>query len=205
PCTNKIGLENTKDVRTLAGKIQTVSEQTNEPNIYAIGDVLDGKPELTPVAIEAGQLLAKRLFGNSDVQCDYINVPTTVFTPLEYGACGYSEEDAVKKFGEDNIEVYIQNFVPLEWTIAHRPVNACFAKLICLRKNNENQQETAVGFHYLGPNAGEVTQLVGLALKNKLTKDDFDALIGIHPTCAEIFTTMTVTKRSGKSAEQKGC
>ena len=26
---------------------------------------------------------------------DYINVPTTVFTPLEYGACGYSEEDAI--------------------------------------------------------------------------------------------------------------
>ncbi|RWS17435.1 thioredoxin reductase 1: cytoplasmic-like protein, partial [Leptotrombidium deliense] len=52
PCTNKIGLENTKVVRTPAGKIQTVNEQTNEPNIYAIGDVLDGKPELTPVAIE---------------------------------------------------------------------------------------------------------------------------------------------------------
>lgn len=38
-------------------------------------------------------------------QCDYVNVPTTVFTPLEYGACGYSEETAVEKFGEENIEV----------------------------------------------------------------------------------------------------
>lgn len=38
-------------------------------------------------------------------QTDYINVCTTVFTPLEYGCCGYSEEDAIEKFGEDKIEV----------------------------------------------------------------------------------------------------
>ncbi len=36
---------------------------------------------------------------------NYYNVPTTVFTPIEYGAIGYSEEDALSKFGEDNIEV----------------------------------------------------------------------------------------------------
>ena len=40
-------------------------EQTSVPNIYAIGDILQGKPELTPVAIQAGKLLAKRLFGGA--------------------------------------------------------------------------------------------------------------------------------------------
>ena len=34
-------------------------EQTNVPHIYAIGDILDGKLELTPVAIQAGKLLAQ--------------------------------------------------------------------------------------------------------------------------------------------------
>ncbi|RWS08215.1 Thioredoxin reductase 1: cytoplasmic-like protein [Dinothrombium tinctorium] len=182
-CTDRIGLENVGVYRNpKTGKIPSVNEQTNVPHIYAIGDILEGKPELTPVAIEAGMLLARRLFSNSTIQCDYLNVPTTVFTPLEYGACGYAEEDAIKKFGADNIEVYIQNFVPLEWTIAHRPVNACYAKLICL----SNEKERAIGFHYLGPNAGEVTQLVGIILKKNCTKADFDALIGIHPTCAEV-------------------
>ena len=38
-------------------------DKTNVENIYGVGDVLDGKPELTPVAIQAGKLLAKRLFG----------------------------------------------------------------------------------------------------------------------------------------------
>lgn len=38
-------------------------------------------------------------------QCDYSIVPTVVLTPLEYAACGFSEEKANLTFGEDNIEV----------------------------------------------------------------------------------------------------
>ena len=58
-------------------------------------------------------------------------MPTTVFTPLEYGCCGFSEEDAISKFGEDNIEVYHTNFFPLEFTVAERDNNDCYAKIIC--------------------------------------------------------------------------
>lgn len=50
-------------------------------------------------------MLCCLVFFFNATQCDYVNVPTTVFTPLEYGACGYSEETAVEKFGEENIEV----------------------------------------------------------------------------------------------------
>jgi pyruvate/2-oxoglutarate dehydrogenase complex dihydrolipoamide dehydrogenase (E3) component len=69
-------------------------EQTNVPNIYALGDVLYGQLELTPVAIKAGMLLSKRLYAGATAKMDYNLVPTTVFTPLEYGCCGYSEEEA---------------------------------------------------------------------------------------------------------------
>lgn len=37
------------------------------PNIYAIGDILEGRLELTPVAIEAGILLARRLYSGSNL------------------------------------------------------------------------------------------------------------------------------------------
>ena len=40
--------------------------------------------------------------------------------------------------------------------------------------------------HYLGPNAGEVMQGFGLALKLKATKEDLDDLVGIHPTTSEV-------------------
>ena len=75
-------------------------------SIYAIGDVLDDKPELTPVAIQAGKLLARRLCGADKTLTDYVNVCTTVFTPLEYGCCGLSEEDAIQQYGEEDIEVF---------------------------------------------------------------------------------------------------
>ena len=95
------------------------AERTNVDSIFAIGDVLDDKPELTPVAIQAGKLLARRLCGADDTLTDYVNVCTTVFTPLEYGCCGLSEEDAIQQFGEEDIEVSsvvgrtINNLLPL--------------------------------------------------------------------------------------------
>jgi thioredoxin reductase (NADPH) len=55
------------------------------------------RPELTPTAIKCGILLAARLFDNKNTLMDYENVATTVFTPLEYGCIGLSEEDAIKK------------------------------------------------------------------------------------------------------------
>lgn len=202
-CTREIGLEHAGvHVDTRTGKIPVdEKEATNVPNIFAIGDVILGKPELTPVAIEAGRLLAARLFGGATLLCDYQNVPTTVFTPLEYGAAGLSEDDALAKYGSDNIEVFHQMFTPLEWTVPHREDNVCYAKLVC----NKLDDMRVLGIHVLGPNSGEVVQGFGIALKLRATKADFDRLIGIHPTIAEIFTTLDTTKSSGVDAAAKGC
>lgn len=90
-------------------------ESLQKPHIFACGDCLDGKLELTPVAIETGRRITRRLFGGSTKLMNYDTIPTTVFTPLEYGCCGLSEEDAVKRHGEENIEVYHSIFSPLEW------------------------------------------------------------------------------------------
>lgn len=93
------------------GKIKVNDvEQTNIPNIYAIGDVIYGCLELTPTAIKAGALLANRLFRGHTEKMDYVNVPTTVFTPLEYGCCGAPEEDIKKELGEGNVSTYHTEF-----------------------------------------------------------------------------------------------
>ncbi|KAL5015327.1 hypothetical protein ScPMuIL_009597 [Solemya velum] len=202
PCTKNVGLDKLGVQLNKNGfVIADERERTNVPNMYAVGDILEGRPELTPVAIHAGRLLVNRLFGESSLLCDYVNIATTVFTPLEYGAIGYSEEDALAKFGDEDIEVYHQNFVPLEWTVPHREENACYAKLIC----HISDKERVVGLHVLGPNAGEITQGYAVAMKLGATKADFSSTIGIHPTCSEIFTTLIITKRSGKDITQAGC
>ena len=69
-------------------------ERTNVPHIYAVGDVLYGKMELTPTAIKTGKLLAGRIAGVHNELMDYESIPTTVFTPLEYGTVGLTEVEA---------------------------------------------------------------------------------------------------------------
>merc|ERR1719198_428551 len=209
-CTTSMGLEHTGvATNPKNGKIPTVCEQTNVDHIYAIGDVIDGDAlsppsqltELTPVAIQAGKLLANRLYAGGTELMDYQMVPTTVYTPLEYGAVGMSEEDAITKYGDEKVEVYHTKFTPLEWTVPHRGDGECYAKLLCLLDDNER----VIGLHVAGPNAGEMTQGFAVALKCGATKADFDNTVGIHPTCVETFTTLTVTKRSCESVEAESC
>ena len=187
------------------GKLRAVDEQLpHAPHVYAIGDVLDGRPELTPVAIEAGLRLARRLFGSGNERMDYENVATTVFTPLEYGAIGLSEDEATASLGAENVECYISEFTPLEHALSDARSargDAAFAKLVC----DKTQDLKVIGFHYLGPNAGEITQGFSVAMRKGATYGDFLGTVGIHPTVAEEFTTLTVTKASGVSAAKGGC
>lgn len=142
-------------------KIDALNEQSNVPNIYAVGDVLYKKPELTPVAIHAGRLLARRLFGNGTDVMNYDNVATTIFSPLEYGAVGISEEKAIAQHGADNIEVYHAYYKPTEFFIPQRSIAHCYLKAVALRRDDQ----PVLGLHFIGPQAGEVIQGFSAALK----------------------------------------
>lgn len=204
--TADLGLEKV-NVRTNPknGKIICTNEQTDRPNIYAVGDVMEGCPELTPVAIQAGQRLARRLFGNSKELMDYVNVCTTVFTPIEYATVGLSEEACHENNGgciKNKIEVYHKRFVPLEWSLAEGRGHAqALVKVLVDKTDNDR----VVGVHYVGPNAGEVMQGYGTAVKMGATFEDLKNTVGIHPTSAEEIVTLTVTKSSGASADAGGC
>lgn len=65
---------------------------------------------------------------------DYSNVPTTVFTPLEYGCVGLSEEEAVARHGQEQIEVYHAYYKPLEFTVAEQDASQCYIKMVCLQR-----------------------------------------------------------------------
>jgi len=177
-------------------------EETNVPNIYAIGDVIFGKLELTPVATKAGKLLSYRLFGGATEKMDYTNVATTVFTPLEYGSCGFSEDEAKAKFGAEFIKTYHTEFKPLEWNYnKDRPEGNCYVKvLVNLLDNNR-----VVGFHICAPNAGEITQGIAVAIKCGVTKELLDSCVGIHPTIAEDCIGLKFTKEENPDASKGGC
>uniref|UniRef100_A0A8D1A204 thioredoxin-disulfide reductase (NADPH) n=2 Tax=Sus scrofa TaxID=9823 RepID=A0A8D1A204_PIG len=176
-------------------------DATSVPHIYAIGDVAEGRPELTPTAVMAGRLLAQRLCGRSSDLMDYDNVPTTVFTPLEYGCVGLSEEAAVARHGEEGVEVYHAYYKPLEFTVPERDASQCYIKMVCLRE----PPQLVLGLHFLGPNAGEVTQGFALALKCGASYEQVMRTVGIHPTCAEEVAKLRISKRSGLDPTVTGC
>ena len=74
-CTANIGLDKIGvALNPKNGKIlHDAKEQTNVANVFAIGDVLDGKPELTPVAIQSGKLLARRLAGENQPESSVLS------------------------------------------------------------------------------------------------------------------------------------
>jgi len=196
--TKNLGLENVGGIKiSPTGKIVTTEDLMTNSNIYAVGDIVEGSKELTPVAIQQGKLLAKYLFeGTSFNAMDAETVPTTIFTPLEYGSCGLSEEQARRKYG-DSITVFKKNFNILENQLsASLSGEQGFVKLIC-RAHNVNE-DIVIGFHFLGPHAAEVTQGVAVAMRAGATKQHFDDTFGIHPSNAEHMTTL---EKDADSAE----
>ncbi|GIX64078.1 thioredoxin reductase [Babesia caballi] len=188
-----------------SGSIVAVDGKTNVENVYAVGDIVEGMPALAPVALKDGEMLARRIFGNSDKKFEREVVPVCVYTPTEYASCGLTEEEAVERYGD--VDVYLSEFTSLEHSAVHREkvesVRAdemdvymppsCLSKLICKKDG------TVIGVHFVGPNAGEVMQGMCLAVRLGAKKQDFDDTIGIHPTDAESFMGLTVTKASGES------
>lgn len=118
-------------------------------------------PELTPVAIHAGRLIARRLFNDSTQKMDYADVATTVFSPTEYGCVGLAEEAAIAKFGEENVEVYHAYYKPTEFFVPQKSVRYCYLKAVAHACGDQK----VLGLHYIGPSAGEVIQGFAAAVK----------------------------------------
>jgi len=166
------------------------AEGTNVDHVFAIGDVLEGKPELTPVAIQAGQLLAERLFGGGKEHMDYNNIATTVFTPLEYGCVGLSEDEATEKYGNDGFIAYHNLYKPLHWAVNEAREN-CYLKALVETKSGK---QTIIGLHVCGPSAAEIIQGYAVGFRCGMTKKHLDETVGIHPSDAENFTTLNLVK-----------
>lgn len=155
--------------------------RTSVPHIYAVGDVTD-RVNLTPVAIREGHAFADTVFGNKPTRVDHTDVPTAVFTEPEAGAVGLTEAQARKDFAR--VDIYKTTFRPMKATLAARDTRT-FMKLVV-----DGSTDRVLGCHIVGPEAGEMAQLVGIAVKMKATKADFDATMAVHPTAAEELVTM---------------
>ena len=157
--------------------------RTSVENIYAVGDVT-GRIELTPVAIHEAMCFAKTVFGGIPTAPDHELVATAVFTRPEIGTVGLSEDKALAR--GHTVDIYKTSFLPLKHTLSGRP-ERMMMKLVVDAKTDR-----VLGCHIFGPEAGEMAQLVAIALKMGATKAQFDATVAVHPTMAEELVTIRI-------------
>jgi glutathione reductase (NADPH) len=155
--------------------------RTSVENIYAVGDVTN-RVNLTPVAIREGHAFADTLYGGKPTRVDHTDVPTAVFSEPELGVIGLTETQARERLAK--VDVYKTSFRPMKATLAGRATRS-FIKLLV-----DGITDKVVGCHIAGPDAGELIQVIGVAVKMGATKADFDATMAVHPTAAEDLVTM---------------
>lgn len=186
PTTDAINLQAAGVETNARGFVKVDKYQnTNVKGIYAVGDIIEGGIELTPVAVAAGRRLSERLFNHKpDEHLDYNLVPTVVFSHPPIGTVGLTEPKAIEQFGAENVKVYKSSFTPMYSAITqHR--QPCRMKLVCA-----GADEKIVGLHGIGFGVDEMIQGFAVAIKMGATKADFDNTVAIHPTGSEEFVTM---------------
>jgi glutathione reductase (NADPH) len=195
PNIGGLGLENVDVKIAMNGGIQVDDfSKTNISNIYAVGDVTN-RIALTPVAIREGHAFADTVFGNKPTRVDHTNVPTAVYTEPEIGVIGLTEAQACREF--PRVDIYKAAFRPMKATLSGRDTRMMMKLVV------DGASDRVLGCHIVGEGAGEMIQLVGVAVKMKATKADFDATMAVHPTAAEELVTMrTPTARYGLAAAE---
>lgn len=181
PNTNGLGLQ---DLGVEIGRrgevIVDQFSQTAVPSIYAIGDVTN-RVNLTPVAIREGMAFVETVFKGNPTPVDHELIPSAVFTQPEMGTVGMGEEEARE---QEPVEIYATSFKPMQSSFAGRP-DRVLMKLVVSEKTRK-----VLGCHIVAPNAGEMIQLAGIAIKMGATKEDFDRTVAVHPTMSEEIVTM---------------
>ncbi|MCV6548699.1 MAG: glutathione-disulfide reductase [Cohaesibacter sp.] len=182
PYTEGLGLDRVGVELDRAGAIKVDEyNRTNIDHIYAVGDVTN-RVNLTPVAIREGAALVETLFNNNPTTIDYKDIPTAVFTQPEIGTVGLSEAQAKEAY--DNLDIYMAKFRPMKNTLAGNDEKMLMKIIV------DADSDKVLGCHILGPDSGEMSQLLGIAVKMGATKADFDATMAVHPTASEELVTM---------------
>ena len=199
PNSADLGLENTKAVLDEKGFVKVNSQQqTDDPSIYAIGDIAGGIL-LAHKAHKEARNAVENIHGESGIFESII--PAVVFTDPELAWCGLTEAEAKEK----GVAYVVSKF---PWSASGRALS--FDRTDGVTKMLiDPETERVLGVGICGAGAGELIAEAVLAMEMGATVEDIALTIHAHPTlsetlmeCAEAFyghATHTFTKR--KSAE----
>ena len=155
--------------------------ETSVPGVWALGDVKGG-PAFTHISFNDFQIVYANLVDGKALTTDNRPVPYAVFTDPQLGRVGLTEREARAEGRRLKV-----GKIPMAWVARaiERDETAGLMKLVV-----DATTERVVGCHIVGDGAAEMVQVLGIAVKMKATKADFDATMALHPTAAEELVTM---------------
>lgn len=176
PNYSDLGLENTQVIKNDKGFIQcNPQQQTDDPNIYAIGDV-NGGALLAHRASKEAKIAVESILGHASAFDDVI-IPAVVYTNPEVAWCGLTESEAKDK----GIEVNVSKF---SWGASGRALTLDrpdgLTKLLV-----EPETERILGVGIVGVGAGELISEGVLAVEMGATARDVADSVHPHPTLSE--------------------
>ncbi|MCB9768476.1 MAG: dihydrolipoyl dehydrogenase [Candidatus Omnitrophica bacterium] len=177
PIVEGIGLENTK-AKVERGVI-VVNEycQSDEPTVYAIGDVI-GNYLLAHVAEVEGLLAVDHIAGKGPEPIDYSAVPRCTYCHPQIGSVGLSEKECEEQ--AIPIEVGKAQFMPNGKAMALGETDG-FSKVIRHAETGE-----LLGGHIIGPEATDLVMEYVVAKKNRMSAASIAHTIHPHPTLSEV-------------------
>ena len=188
PYTKNLNLEKINVELDNKNKIKVNKNfETNIPNIYAIGDVIDG-PMLAHKAEEEGIALAELISGQSG-HVNYNVIPGVVYTSPEVATIGKTEE----QLKNANHAYKIGKF-PFMANSRAKTINEPegFVKILADEKTDK-----VLGVHMIAPHAGEIIAEMALAMEFGASSEDIARTCHAHPTFSEAIkeAALSVDKR----------
>lgn len=150
--------------------------QTTSERIYAAGDAIGGYM-FTPIAAHQAKAAVRNALMGNHVQPDYRHMTRAIFTLPPIGSVGLTEEEA-RKEGLD-VAIGMLPYAHSGTAILLGETEGHMKIII------DKRTKQIVGAHFIGADADELIHLVTVAMKGKLTIDDFIEIIPVHPTLAE--------------------
>ena len=151
-------------------------QSTSNPAIYAAGDAAGTRSPLTPVAALEGKAVAANILEGNHATVDYAGIPTAVFSIPPLARVGLLEEEA----RQQNLTFSVKHQEVPHWYTARRVNEPCYA----FKTLVEEETDRVLGAHIVGPEAAEVINLFGLAIRSGLTAADLKYATFAYPTAA---------------------
>ena len=170
-------------------RIQTDKNfKTNLENIYAIGDVITG-PMLAHKAEDEGIAVAENIAGQSG-HVNYDTIPGVIYTTPEVASIGKTEE----QLKESNIKYKIGKFS----FMANSRAKAIYDTEGFVKILADEKTDKVLGAHLIGPHAGELIAVIGIAMEFGASSEDIARTCHAHPTFSEAVkeAALSVDKRA---------